>query len=181
MLKIKLARFGKKSQPHFRIIVNEARSKRDGQYVALLGHYAPTQSPKILDLDLKAYAEWIKKGAQPTETVAALAKRVESGNPFPEKAKRPSKKAIAKAAAAKEAVESEVAQAEPAEVPKTVEAAEASAESETAGTTADVTQTEAPAETGSDSETAETTQSEAETVTEETAPEASETETPATE
>ena len=47
MLKIKLARFGKKGQPHFRIILNEARSKRDGQYVALLGHYAPTAVPKI--------------------------------------------------------------------------------------------------------------------------------------
>lgn len=103
MLKIKLARFGKKNQPHFRIIINEARSKRDGQYKALLGHYAPTATPKILELDLKAYKEWIAKGAQPTDTVAALAKRFESGNPFPEKAKRPSKKAVAKAAAAKEA------------------------------------------------------------------------------
>ncbi len=103
MLKIKLARFGKKGQPHFRIILNEARSKRDGQYVALLGHYAPTAVPKILELDLKAYGEWIKKGAQPTPTVAALAKRVESGTPFPEKAKKPSKKARAKAAAEKEA------------------------------------------------------------------------------
>ena len=102
MLKIKLARFGKTGQPHFRIIVNEARSKRDGQYIAILGHYAPTQTPKILELDLKAYAEWLKKGAQPTNTVAALAKRLESGNPFPEKAKKPSKKAIAKAAAEKE-------------------------------------------------------------------------------
>lgn len=102
MLKIKLARFGKKNQPHFRIVINEARSKRDGQYKALLGHYAPTATPKILELDLKAYKEWLAKGAQPTDTVAALAKRVESGNPFPEKAKRPSKKAVAKAAAAKE-------------------------------------------------------------------------------
>ena len=108
MLKIKLARFGKKGQPHFRIILNEARSKRDGQYVALLGHYAPTAVPKILELDLVAYGEWLKKGAQPTPTVAALAKRVESGTPFPEKAKRPSKKARAKAAAEKEAKEAPV-------------------------------------------------------------------------
>ena len=103
MLKIKLARFGKKGQPHFRIIVNEARSKRDGKYVALLGHYAPTAAPKILKLDLETFNEWVKKGAQPTETVASLAKRVASGNPFPEKKKRPSKKAVAKAAAEKEA------------------------------------------------------------------------------
>ena len=43
MLKIKLARFGKRNQPHFRIVVNEAKDKRDGSYVALLGHYAPAQ------------------------------------------------------------------------------------------------------------------------------------------
>ncbi len=114
MLKIKLARFGKKNQPHFRIIVNEARSKRDGQYVALLGHYAPTATPKILDLDLKAYTEWVTKGAQPTETVAALAKRVESGNPFPAKKARLSKKAVAKAAAEKEAAEAAKAEAKAA-------------------------------------------------------------------
>lgn len=103
MLKIKLARFGKRHQPHYRIVVNEARDKRDGSYVALLGHYAPTQTPKLLELDLKEYAAWMKKGAQPTETVAALAKRFESGNPFPPKAKQLSKKAKAKAEAEKEA------------------------------------------------------------------------------
>ena len=75
MLKIKLARFGKKNQPHYRVIVNEARSKRDGQSVALLGHYAPTQTPKVLQIDMEAYNGWIKKGAQPTDTVASLAKR----------------------------------------------------------------------------------------------------------
>lgn len=126
MLKIKLARFGKRGQPHFRIIVNEARSKRDGQYIALLGHYAPTASPKTLDLDLKAYAEWLKKGAQPTDTVAALAKKIKSGNPFPEKAKRPSKKSVAKAIAAKEAKENPV----PVEAAVPVEAEVAPTEAE---------------------------------------------------
>lgn len=103
MLKIKLARFGKKDQPHYRIVVTEARSKRDGQYAALLGHYAPTQTPKTLEMDLKAYQEWLTKGAQPTETVASLAKRYESGTPFPPKAARPSKKTKLKQAAAAEA------------------------------------------------------------------------------
>lgn len=103
MLKIKLARFGKKNQPHFRIVVTEARSKRDGKYVALLGQYVPSQEPKVLNLDLEAYNDWIKKGAQPTDTVASLAKRAESGNPFPEKPKKLSKKAKAKLEAEKEA------------------------------------------------------------------------------
>lgn len=112
MLKIKLARFGKRNQPHYRIVVNEARSKRDGQYVALLGHYAPTQEPKVLELDLKVYDEWLKKGAQPTETVAALAKRAASKDPFPKKKPALSKKAKAKAAEAKAAKEEEKTPAE---------------------------------------------------------------------
>lgn len=103
MLKIKLARFGKRNQPHYRIVVNEARSKRDGDYVALLGHYAPSATPKILKIDMEAYQLWITKGAQPTDTVAGLAKKFASGTPFPVVAKKPSKKAKAKAVAEKEA------------------------------------------------------------------------------
>jgi small subunit ribosomal protein S16 len=99
MLKIKLARFGKKHQAHYRIVVNEARDKRDGKYVALVGHYSPV-IPKKLEIDLKVYKEWISKGAQPTDTVAALFKRFKSGNPFPAKKVGISKKAKAKAAAA---------------------------------------------------------------------------------
>lgn len=101
MLKIKLARFGKKNQPHYRIVVNEARDKRDGKYVALLGHYAPAGKEKLLDLDVKAFDEWLAKGAQPTPTVASLYTRAKSDNPFPAKKPRLSKKAKAKAAAPK--------------------------------------------------------------------------------
>jgi len=99
MLKIKLARFGKKHQAHYRIVVNEARDKRDGKYTALLGHYSPVM-PKELQIDVKAYEEWIKKGAKATETVAALFKRFQSGKPFPVKKVGPSKKARKKAAEA---------------------------------------------------------------------------------
>ncbi|MFZ1721446.1 MAG: 30S ribosomal protein S16 [Microgenomates group bacterium] len=102
MLKIKLARFGKRNQPEYRIVVNEARSKRDGAYVAKIGRYSPTREPKILELDIKEYNEWVKKGAQPTDTVASLAKRFQSDDPFPKKNK-PSKKAKAKLAAEAEA------------------------------------------------------------------------------
>jgi small subunit ribosomal protein S16 len=102
MLKIKLARFGKRNQPHYRIVVNEARDKRDGKYIALLGNYSPSYQPKVLELDLKAYENWMAKGAQPTATVAALYQRVKSGKLFPEKKARLSKKAQAKLKAAKE-------------------------------------------------------------------------------
>ncbi|NCN03727.1 MAG: 30S ribosomal protein S16 [Candidatus Pacebacteria bacterium] len=98
MLKVKLARFGKKNQPHYRIVVNEARDKRDGSYVALIGHYAPTQTPKLLDVNIEEYDKWIGQGAQPTDTVAALVERFKSGDPFPARKNELSKKAKAKLA-----------------------------------------------------------------------------------
>lgn len=105
MLKIKLARFGKTKQPHFRIVINEDRDKRDGQYVAQVGRYVPAQIPKILEIDVEAYKGWLKKGAQPTDTVAALFARFESGNPFPPKKPQLSRKAKVKAEAAQKAAE----------------------------------------------------------------------------
>jgi small subunit ribosomal protein S16 len=122
MLKIKLIRFGKKNQPHYRVVVQEARTKRDGKYTAKLGHYAPTQEPKLLNIDLDQYQEWLQKGAQPTKTVALLVERLKSGNPFPKKKKKPSKKQLA---AAKKAAE-EKAQA--AEAEKTAEEAKPAVE-----------------------------------------------------
>ncbi len=121
MLKIKLARFGKKHQAHYRIVVNEARDKRDGSYTALIGHYSPVV-PKKLEIDVKAYEEWVKKGAQPTDTVAALFKRFQSGTPFPAKKATLSKKAKAKAKAAAEAPVEAPAEVVETKVEETVQA-----------------------------------------------------------
>ncbi len=127
MLKIKLARFGKKKQPHYRIVVNEARDKRDGQSVDTVGQYAPTLNPKILTIDMEKFNAWIKKGAQPTDTVATLVTRFQSGNPFPPKKAKLSKKAKAKAAAAQEAAAQPAV--EPAvEIEPVAETTEASSE-----------------------------------------------------
>lgn len=103
MLKIKLSRFGRRNQPHFRIVVNEARDKRDGSYVEMVGYYSPSQQPKTLELDIKKYDAWIAKGAQPTETVAYLYEIAKTGKGFPEKKKKASKKQLAKQLAEKEA------------------------------------------------------------------------------
>jgi small subunit ribosomal protein S16 len=139
MLKIKLARFGKTKQPHYRFVINEAREKRDGKYVDVVGHYAPTQTPKLLEVDVVKYEAWLKKGAQPTDTVAMLFKRFQSGNPFPARPAKPSKKAKAKAAAVKEA---QAAEAEKAAAP-TPEATPAP----------EATSPEVPVETASPAET----------------------------
>jgi len=110
MLRIKLARFGKKSQPSYRMVINEDREKRDGKYVDALGVYAPTQNPPVLNIDVKKFDEWVKKGAEPTDTSADLYKRFKSGTPFPKKIKKPNKKHLAKAEAeAKAAVEAKAA------------------------------------------------------------------------
>lgn len=75
MLKIRLTRTGKRGQPSYRIIVKEAKSKRDGRYTDLLGFYNPLTNPATIKLDKKKYLSWIKKGAQPTNTVRHLAKK----------------------------------------------------------------------------------------------------------
>lgn len=104
MLKVKLTRTGKKNQTHYRIVVNEARDKRDGKYVESLGYYAPTQTPKLLEINIERFDYWISQGAQATETVAALVEKFKSGNPFPPKTKKKlNKKAKARLAAEKEA------------------------------------------------------------------------------
>jgi small subunit ribosomal protein S16 len=76
MLKIKLSRIGKRGQPFYRIIIAEAKSKVNGKYVDLLGTYNPMVNPKQIKIDTKKYQEWIDKGAQPTETVASLYKKI---------------------------------------------------------------------------------------------------------
>jgi small subunit ribosomal protein S16 len=119
MLKIKLTRLGKKAEPRYRIVVNEARDKRDGAYVAKLGHYQPTRQPKELVLDIAAYDEWLKKGAKPTDTVAFLADIARAGKGFPEGKAKLSKKAKEKLAAeAKAKEEAEAAAKEAAEAKK---------------------------------------------------------------
>jgi small subunit ribosomal protein S16 len=150
MLKIKLARFGKRNQPHYRIVVNEARSKRDGQYIDLIGHYAPTQTPKVLKMNMELYKEWLTKGAQPTDTVARLATRYESGNPFPAKKPTLSKKAKAKAAQAAE----EKAQAAEEKAQAAKEASEAKAQkAEAPAKEAKEKATEAPTEEATEEKT----------------------------
>lgn len=73
MLKIKLQRIGKKGQPQYRIVVREAKSKQGGLAVDSIGYYNPLTKPAEFKIDQKAYAAWLKKGAQPTDTIRKLA------------------------------------------------------------------------------------------------------------
>lgn len=76
MLKIKLSRIGKKNQPFYRIIIDEAKSTRNGEYFDLIGTYNPMTDPKEIKIDVKKYNEWLAKGAKPTQTVASIYKKL---------------------------------------------------------------------------------------------------------
>jgi small subunit ribosomal protein S16 len=65
---------GRKKLPIYKIVVAESMSKRDGRAVDILGTYNPKS--KELQIDVEKVREWLAKGAQPTDRVAALLKRV---------------------------------------------------------------------------------------------------------
>ena len=75
MLKIRLRRVGKKGTPHYRMVVAEEQSRRDGDFIDNLGSYDPHAEPPAAVLDAGRTAEWIKKGAQPTDAAAKILKR----------------------------------------------------------------------------------------------------------
>ncbi len=72
MVKIRLQREGKKKAPFYHIVVADSKSPRDGRIIEQLGTYDPMTEPEVLVLDKAKAEDWIKKGAQPTDTVKAL-------------------------------------------------------------------------------------------------------------
>jgi len=78
-VKIRLARFGTKRKPFYRIVVSDARAPRDGRFIERVGTYDPKQDPPSINVDREKVDEWLKRGAQPTATVAQLLKRVGIG------------------------------------------------------------------------------------------------------
>jgi small subunit ribosomal protein S16 len=71
-VKIRLTRTGKRNAPSFRIVATQTRSKRDGKFLDIIGHYNPSEKPVKFAYDKKKYEECIKKGAKPTEAVEKL-------------------------------------------------------------------------------------------------------------
>jgi small subunit ribosomal protein S16 len=72
MLKIRLRRMGAIRQPHYRIVVADATSPRDGAFIEILGHYNPRTDPPTVQVDVEKYNDWKRKGAQPTDAVAKV-------------------------------------------------------------------------------------------------------------
>ncbi|MGD7000967.1 30S ribosomal protein S16 [Corynebacterium halotolerans] len=73
-VKIKLQRTGKVRTPHYRIIVADARTRRDGKVIENIGIYEPKQEPSLIKIDSERAQHWLSVGAQPTEPVLALLK-----------------------------------------------------------------------------------------------------------
>ncbi len=74
-LKIRLSRVGATHNPVYHVVVAEARSRRDGAAVELLGTYDPRATKNALALDVARVDHWISKGAKPTDTALSLIKR----------------------------------------------------------------------------------------------------------
>lgn len=74
-VKIRLARFGSKKRPVYRVVVTDIRNARDGKFIERVGWYDPRQQADNLKMDLERVDHWISNGAQPTDTVNGLIKR----------------------------------------------------------------------------------------------------------
>jgi small subunit ribosomal protein S16 len=139
MLKIRLSRTGKKSQPCFRVVVQEHTAPIKGKFVEVLGVYRPTSNPKEIKIDLDRAKYWVSVGARPSDTVAVLLRKegVENMDKFIEPRNKQRKK--------KKEVPEEEVKAAPAPAPAEVKE-EAPAEEAKEEAPAEEAKEEAPAE-----------------------------------
>ena len=75
MVKIRLRRMGAKKAPFYRIVVADSRDPRDGRFIEEIGTYNPLTDPASVNVNAERAQEWIKKGAQPTDTVRGILKK----------------------------------------------------------------------------------------------------------
>ncbi|OGL04967.1 MAG: 30S ribosomal protein S16 [Candidatus Rokubacteria bacterium RIFCSPLOWO2_02_FULL_71_18] len=69
---IRLRRTGTTRRPAYRVVVADSRSPRDGRFIEIIGHYSPLTQPPTVKIDRAKVEAWIKKGAQPSNTVKKL-------------------------------------------------------------------------------------------------------------
>ena len=107
-VKLRLMRMGKKKQPTYRVVAADSRSPRDGRFIEIVGVYDPRPDPSAIRIDNDKAVDWLRKGAQPTESVRKLleisgAWGTFSGDalagPAAEPASKPAKATAAKATA----------------------------------------------------------------------------------
>ncbi len=81
-VKIRLKRIGAKKAPHYRFVVADSRSPRDGRFIEEIGSYNPTAQPAVVSIDEAKAIDWLQKGAQPSDTVRALFRKAGIMNRF---------------------------------------------------------------------------------------------------
>lgn len=137
-VKIRLRRMGKKKQPHYRIVVADSRSPRDGRFVEILGYYSPITQPARLRVDLERVDYWLGEGAIASRTVGNLVAKARVGGD--DKVALEGDRSEAEAEAAAESV------AEGAEAVADAGAADAAAEPEAADAEAEPAEPDAVAD-----------------------------------
>ena len=99
MVRIRLTRTGKRKEPHYRVVVADQRSPRDGRFIEIIGKYHPLEDPSLIEIDEEKALEWLNKGAQPSQAVQNLLRVTGIWEKF--SAQRPQKPAAKKATASK--------------------------------------------------------------------------------
>ncbi|MFI5252388.1 MAG: 30S ribosomal protein S16 [Bacteroidota bacterium] len=75
MVKLRLRRIGKKKQPMYKIVAADSRASRTGKFIDSVGMYNPLVNPMLIDVNETRLISWLKRGAQPTDTVKSLLQR----------------------------------------------------------------------------------------------------------
>ena len=87
MVRIRLRRMGAKKSPFYRIVVADKRSPRDGRFIETIGTYDPNTQPETVTLNMERAAHWLSVGAQPSDGVIRILKRLglidANGTPLP--------------------------------------------------------------------------------------------------
>ena len=74
--RIRLRRMGAKKRPFYRVVVADQRSPRDGRFIEIIGKYHPMDEPSVIEIDETKALVWLRKGAQPSQTVQVLLSKV---------------------------------------------------------------------------------------------------------
>ncbi|MBO5409046.1 MAG: 30S ribosomal protein S16 [Clostridia bacterium] len=76
-VKIRLKRLGAKRAPFYRVVVADSRYPRDGRFIEEIGTYNPMTNPNTINIDADLAKKWLANGAQPTDTVKVLLKKID--------------------------------------------------------------------------------------------------------
>lgn len=75
-VRIRLRRMGAKRQPHYRVVVADSRSPRDGRFLDTIGTYNPRTEPADINIDRDKALEWLEKGAEPSDSARSLLSQI---------------------------------------------------------------------------------------------------------